>query len=458
MRFVLWAVLPLTLLSCAVFEEQMDRDGGWPGSPPGPTQIAIEPAAPVVGETLVVRHVGAAWDADGDEISYEYTWSRHGQVQSSLTGAEVDGGLTTAGERWTVQVRAFDGTRLGPATSASVNVDPAPDADADGDGFAIEDGDCNDSDAEVFPGAVEACDGVDGDCDGEVDEGCPAECGDGLAAGEIEECDGTDDAACPGACSLYCACPAAPPGDLEVHMIDVGQGDGLLVISPDGFVMLVDGGGSGHDDEIDAFLASLGLDEIDYTLTSHMHEDHLGSTDEILALHPEIVACFDHGGSYSTTAYLEYDAAAAGLRVPLVAGDTIDLGPSLQAEVLHAHSAAQNENLNSVVLRLEYGDVRVLLGGDCETSGCEDQFDPGPIDVYKVHHHGSLDSSGAPLLSAMMPEVALIPVGAGNAYGHPSSETLSRLNAVGAAVFRTDQDADISVVSDGTGVEVTTAN
>lgn len=451
-------LLSLLVFGCGVFEDRMDPDAGRPGSPPGPAQVAIDPTAPAAGELLQAVIVANAWDPDDDSLTYRYTWQRDGVAAPEWGGDVVEAGVVTPGERWTVTVRADDGHGLGPATSTSAIVSVPPDQDGDGDGFAVDDGDCDDGDPQVFPGAVELCDGIDGDCNGQVDEGCPGECGDDMSAGENEECDGQEDHACPGCCSDHCACPSAAPGDLEVHLIDVDQGDSILVVSPDGFVLLVDSGGGGHADEIEAFLGTLGLDEIDYTLVSHLHEDHLGSMDDLLTAHPEAVACFDHGGWYSTNAYDDYVDAAGERRQAVEVGDEIDLGSGITADVLHADTGSGNENLNTVVLRLTHGGVSVLLGGDCETSGCEDQFDPGPIDVYKVHHHGSEDSSGAPLLNAMLPSVALIPVGEGNSYGHPDPQTLSRLTSVGAAVYRTDWDGDLSVVSDGTSVQVSTAD
>ncbi len=340
-----------------------------------------------------------------------------------------------------------------------------PDSDGDGwgrggglrwtcdlaEGLVDRPGDCHDGDGSIHPGAREPCDGQDDDCDGEVDEACLGSCGDGVKGGAFEACDGDDDALCPGGCSDHCACPSAEPGDLRVHFIDVGQGDSTLVISPDGFTMLVDAGGSSACGDLRAYLDALGV-SLDYTLVSHQHSDHHGSMDDVLNEHSEAVACFDNGGDFPTSYDQAYFHAAAGRRVSLSPGDQIDLGPQLQVDVLHAESGSSNENENSVVLMLGFDTFRLILGGDCE-SGCEAGLGVADVDVYKVHHHGSSDASSESLLSALEPLVALISVGLGNAYGHPTSSTLYRLERYGVDVYRTDLDGDVVLVSDGEGFD-----
>lgn len=272
-------------------------------------------------------------------------------------------------------------------------------------------------------------------------------CGDGRVGG-YEECDGLADSACPGKCSAHCACPAAGTGPLEVHVIDVGQGDAILVVSPDGFVMLLDTGTSSMAAIAQSYLGSKNITGIDYTLVSHMHSDHMGGMATMLTQHPEVVACFDHGGTYTTTAYDQYVAAAGTRRTTLAVGSTIDLGPSVVAQVLHAHAGDSNENNNSVVVRLTYKGNTILLGGDCEAS-CEATFNPGNVQVYKVHHHGSAGASSDSFLDLMAPQTALISVGEGNSYGHPTQEALDRLAAHDTVVYRTDLDSDLAVVADG---------
>ena len=341
--------------------------------------------------------------------------------------------------------------------------------DLDGDGWGRDDGarwlceggerqvtrpgDCHDGDPEVHAGAREPCNGLDDDCDGAVDEGCGGTCGDGIKGGAFEACDGDDARTCPGSCSAHCACPSGQPGTLRIHMIDVGQGDAILVISPDGFVMLVDAGPGSACDDLGWYLEAHGVQAIDYTVVSHQHADHHGSMDTVLTEHPEVVAAFDNGGWFSGSNDQAYFDAAWGRRVPLRPGDRPDLGPLLDVDVLHSYADAGNENDNSIVLRVTYGDFTMLLGGDCE-HGCERGLDLSGVDVYKVHHHGSSDSSSESLLDIMEPQVALIPVGLDNAYGHPDRSTLVRLEARGVDVLRTDLDGDITVETDGETFDV----
>ncbi len=313
--------------------------------------------------------------------------------------------------------------------------------------------DCDDDRARVNPAAREPCNGLDDDCDGQVDEGCAGHCRDGVKGGSHEACDRDDDRACPGACSDHCACPSAEPGLLRVHMVDVGQGDSLVVISPDGFVMLVDAGSSSACDDLEWYLDSQGIDAIDYTLVSHQHSDHLGSMDTMLVEHPEVVVSFDNGGDFSTGSDLDYRRAAVGRRSGLRVDGEIDMGPQLSVQVLHADQGAGNENDNSVVLLLRHGDVGLLLGGDCEAT-CERELDPGAVDVYKVHHHGASDSSSQAFLEALQPQVALISAGLGNSYGHPDSSTLRSLDDIGAQVWRTDLDGSVLIESDGISFDV----
>lgn len=302
-----------------------------------------------------------------------------------------------------------------------------------------------------YAGGVLAC---TAQCTQDV-SGCTAvpACGDGAVQG-FEECDGAADGACPGRCSAYCACPSlAPWGTLEIHVIDVGQGDAILVVSPDGFTLLVDSGEEGMGSAVTAYLAALGLTTLDYVLVTHGDADHLGAMDLVLASYPAVVVAFDNGRACDTAECDEYVAAAGDRRTTLFAGDTIDLGPAMTADVLHADMGSASDNDSSVVLRLGFGGLRFLLGGDCEVE-CETRLATGPIDVYKVHHHGSATSTTEGLLAQMGAATALLSVGADNPYGHPDPAVLARLAAWQVDLFRTDLDGDLVLVADGAGYTV----
>jgi competence protein ComEC len=244
-------------------------------------------------------------------------------------------------------------------------------------------------------------------------------------------------------------------GTLEIHMIDVWQGDSIVLVGPTGKTMLVDAGDEAEYSGLVRHLMQNGLTEIDSTVVSHMHADHMGAMDLVLADHPEVQTAYDGGSTYWTSSYDDYIAAADPVRQIVHVGDVLPFDDNVSIEVLHADIGdSENENNNSVVLKVTHGEITILLGGDCEGLLCESAIHPGPIDVYKVHHHGSSDSSKPRLLQEMKPSIALIGVGEGNDYGHPYQGTLDDLEAIGATVYRTDLNGSIVVESDGKGLTV----
>ncbi len=258
------------------------------------------------------------------------------------------------------------------------------------------------------------------------------------------------------------ACDLPPNGELCIHFIDVGQGDCILVLLPSGQTMLVDAGDNGLGPTVVQYLKEQGVTRVDYLVATHPHADHIGGM-------PDVIKFFDIGEVYmprtthTTQTYerLLLAIREKGLRITEASAGVVlfDL-PDLRA-VFVAPVSSGYDNLNdwSAVLRIEYGDTAFVLAGDAEAKSEEEMVSSGvklTANVLKVGHHGSRTSTTLGFLTAVSPEIAVISVGAGNNYGHPAPETLSRLASAGAKVYRTDLHGTVKVVSDGHSVLVQT--
>ena len=253
--------------------------------------------------------------------------------------------------------------------------------------------------------------------------------------------------------------PTLPQGsELQVRFLDVGQADAALV-SCDGHHMLIDGGNRGDSNLIYSVLQREEISYLDMVVATHAHEDHIGG----------LPGAFQYASAGLTlcpvTAYdsdvFETFAARArekggGLTVP-EPGDTYPLG-SATVTILGVNGAEDTNN-TSIVLRIDYGETSFLFTGDAEREAEQVILDSGlPLSatVLKVGHHGSDTSTTYPFLREIMPQYAVISVGAGNSYGHPCEDTLSRLRDADVKVFRTDMQGDIVFTSDGKTVTAQT--
>ncbi|MBA2685362.1 MAG: DNA internalization-related competence protein ComEC/Rec2 [Gemmatimonadaceae bacterium] len=256
-------------------------------------------------------------------------------------------------------------------------------------------------------------------------------------------------------------------GRMELHMIDVGQGDAIALRTPAGRWLLFDagrnwtGGDAGRATVI-PYLRRRGGDVVLFVL-SHPHADHVGGGASVIAgLHP--TAYWD--GAYAGTSP-PYRASLVAASEQHVAWRRVHPGDSLVVDGVRLHVLApdsawmiglKDPNAGSVVVRAEYGAIRMLMMGDAEKGEeerlVEEYGDSLRADVLKVGHHGSNTSSTPAFLARVHPRVALISVGAGNMYGHPSASTLRSLAGVGAAVLRTDLEGSIVCRTDGRTLEV----
>lgn len=245
----------------------------------------------------------------------------------------------------------------------------------------------------------------------------------------------------------------ADTGLLTVHFIDVGQGDSCWLHLPNGDDVLVDGGKRAAGPTVVAYLTGRGVTDIELMVATHGDLDHIGGFLDVLASIPVSEAWLDSQTCTTGTcldfyqALAEHNVVTATVRMgeSYVWGEVtaIVLNPS---EPLYA-----DKNENSIVLRISYGDIDLLLTGDAET-GAEGRMLgsglPSDAEILKVGHHGSNSSSSASFLAAVAPQEAIISVGS-NSYGHPRAEVLQRLTDVGAAIWRTDEDGSIVFTTDG---------
>lgn len=261
-------------------------------------------------------------------------------------------------------------------------------------------------------------------------------------------------------------------GWLRVTMLDVGQGDATVVEFPSGRSLLIDAGNrtlgfDSGDRVVTPALWALGLRRLDWLALSHADADHAGGLPAVVeAFAPrEVWEGLPVPGDAGREA-LRASAARAGASWREVRrGDRLDVdGVSL--EVLHPAppewERRRVRNEDSVVLRLRWGALDLLLPGDAGTEteravvrATEAFAERGRLRVLKVGHHGSRTSTSAELLDSFRPTLAVISAGRNNVFGHPAAEVLHRLQAIGASVVRTDRDGALSVETDGTAVRAT---
>jgi len=256
---------------------------------------------------------------------------------------------------------------------------------------------------------------------------------------------------------------------LQVTMVDVGQGDGLLVKLPGGTVLAIDGGPS--KGSYSAGLKTLGVRHIDYAVLSHAHADHYtGLTPAISALMPTdcLTRIFDPGMERNDVIGYPEFRTVAGCRYQKVAiGQTLNLDSAVEVSVLSAHDMrfgatddSHGINNTSVVVRLRYGRFSMLFEGDAEQQAEQATYQAFPLllrsTVLKAGHHGSCTASGNTYLDQVAPQFLLMSMSNGNTYGMPHCQTMVKLKARPQLRWaRTDVNGNVTVATDGSLYAVT---
>jgi beta-lactamase superfamily II metal-dependent hydrolase len=253
-------------------------------------------------------------------------------------------------------------------------------------------------------------------------------------------------------------------GELEIRVLDVGQGDAQVIRAPNGRALLVDGGKTGQGTaRVMPFLGQIGKPRPEIAVVTHFDNDHLGGIVELLeAGRKPLEALLDHGdnhGCATQTCQRYYELRARDGGAAATPGQRLALGAGVRVTVVAvngelasgARVATATENENSIALLVEFGGFRYLTAGDltggdvpnCDIEGKADVEDAlarevGAVDVLHTNHHGSCASTNAAYVSLLQPRVALVSVGENNAFCHPAQLVLNRLSNAGVRIYLTN--------------------
>lgn len=275
--------------------------------------------------------------------------------------------------------------------------------------------------------------------------------------------------------------------EFQITMLDVGQGDGIFFQTRGGNIYLVDGGSSSEKEVgryiLEPFFKYNGKNRIDYLLVSHLDADHISGIEELLKEGLLEIGCLVLPGTTGVEGaakllemdeeeiFVNVDEAAVSLLslagecgVPvrfMRAGDSLQEGELLlRCLGPQAEYSYENRNAGSMVLSLEYKELRILLTGDLEGSGECQVLDGGfpceAYDILKVAHHGSKYTTGEDWLSRVQPKLSLISCGEENSYGHPHEELLERLRAAKSLIYQTSESGAVEIESSGKKYRVKT--
>lgn len=240
---------------------------------------------------------------------------------------------------------------------------------------------------------------------------------------------------------------------LAVHILDVGQGDCTLIITPDGQSVLIDTGLNSSEQMVRSYLKNHHIRKIDFMILTHLHDDHIGGADMLLQEFEVsyVVACPGDETQpdvlrLNTALKSAMDTRKTQLIKPGI-GDKITLGEAIFT-FLYVPQADASDNNASLLIRLDYGENAFLFAGDAEEEEEEIFLHSvaGPLlqaDFLKISHHGASSSTTPSFLQAVTPKIAVISAGSGNAYGHPHEETLQRLRKAMAEIHRTDREGTL---------------
>ncbi|MBM7615784.1 ComEC/Rec2 family competence protein [Alkaliphilus hydrothermalis] len=254
------------------------------------------------------------------------------------------------------------------------------------------------------------------------------------------------------------------PQPLAIHVLDVGQGDSILIITPNNKSILIDGGDEDYGEYVVDYLKRQNIKRIDWLVGTHPHSDHIGGLGTVIS-HLEIGEFYMPSTPHTSIVFEDLLRNVAEKKLKITggkAGDVIDISKDLSINLLGPlENYGDDLNNWSIVLQLKYKEKSFIFMGDAEEQVEEDLLDAYPSHQLKSHfikigHHGSTTSTSPKFLDALAPDVAIITVGKDNAYGHPHKSILQRIYSYQVKLYRTDLQGSVVFYSDGQKIWSTT--
>jgi len=252
-------------------------------------------------------------------------------------------------------------------------------------------------------------------------------------------------------------------GKFAVHFIDVGQGDSILIQSPENEFMLIDTGEGDQYDKLRSYFDHYKAFKFKYVIFTHPHSDHIGSASRFVQFYNiETLIMPNVTHTSKTFERLVTEIEKKNMKITVAKpGEKFNFG---NAEfIILAPSSEEYGNMNnySVVIKMTYGNTKFLFTGDMEKESeneviafCKNNMIDLSVDVLKVAHHGSSSSSQSSFLKLLEPSFAVIMCGKNNSYNHPNLKVADRIKSTDAEILRTDLDGDIVIISDGNNIEI----
>ncbi|MBP1970598.1 beta-lactamase superfamily II metal-dependent hydrolase [Virgibacillus natechei] len=247
--------------------------------------------------------------------------------------------------------------------------------------------------------------------------------------------------------------------EMQVHFIDVGQGDSILIQTPTNKTILIDGGPPETGKKVVSYLEKQQVEKIDLLIATHPDIDHIGGLPNVMKSF-EVDQILDSGKLYTTKTYAKYLNQIRKQNIPIniaEEGELIKLDPMLTIRVLNSFEKDKNNNQSSIALKITYNDIDFVLMSDVEMDQEKEIIDKNELqaEILKVAHHGSNTSSSFEFLQEVNPQIAILTYSMDNDFGHPVDRVIKNLEKINATIYSTATFGNVVVTTDGDNYFIT---